>query len=100
MSEKSLSIKIRRARKELRIMQSEATIIYSYLSSIKNIDRNNRIPKQSDYRAIYVSLIANSLELYSVKSVAELEKLIRKQKSKIRKYDQRICKLQSTQNMK
>jgi hypothetical protein len=27
MSEKSLSIKIRKARKELRIMQSEATII-------------------------------------------------------------------------
>lgn len=100
MSEKSLSIKIRRARKELRIMQSEATIIYSYLASIKNIDRYNRIPKQSDYRAIYVELIANNLKQYSVKSITELEKLIRKQKSKIRKYDQRICKLQSTRNMK
>lgn len=100
MSEKSLSIKIRKARKELRIMQSEATIIYSYLASIRNIDRNNRIPKQSDYRVIYTGLITNCLEQYSVKSVAELEKLIRKQKSKIRKYDQRICKLQSTQNMK
>ena len=32
MSEKSLSIKIRRARKELRIMQGEATNIYSYLT--------------------------------------------------------------------
>lgn len=100
MSEKSLSIKIRRARKELRIMQGEATNIYSYLASIRNIDRNNHIPKQSDYRVIYAGLIANCLEQYSVKSVAELEKLIRKQKSKIRKYDQRICKLQSTQNMK
>ena len=89
MSEKSLSIKIRRARKELRIMQGEATNIYSYLTVIKNMARN-----------IYVSLIADNLEQYSVKSITELEKLIRKQKSKIRKYDQRICKLRSTQNMK
>jgi len=51
-------------------------------------------------RNIYVSLIADNLEQYSVKSITELEKLIRKQKSKIRKYDQRICKLRSTQNMK
>lgn len=94
MSEKSLSIKIRRARKELRIMQGEATNIYSYLTVIKNIDKNNQA------RNIYVSLIADNLEQYSVKSITELEKLIRKQKSKIRKYDQRICKLRSTQNMK
>lgn len=51
-------------------------------------------------RNIYVSLIADNLEQYSVKSITELEKLIRKQKSKIRKYDQRICKLRSIQNMK
>ena len=95
MSEKSLSIKIRRARKELRIMQGEATNIYSYLTVIKNIDKNNHMS-----RNIYVSLIADNLEQYSVKSITELEKLIRKQKSKIRKYDQRICKLRSTQNMK
>lgn len=95
MSEKSLSIKIRRARKELRIMQGEATNIYSYLTVIKNIDKNNYMA-----RNIYVSLIADNLEQYSVKSITELEKLIRKQKSKIRKYDQRICKLRSTQNMK
>lgn len=95
MSEKSLSIKIRRARKELRIMQGEATNIYSYLTVIKNIDKNNHMACN-----IYVSLIADNLEQYSVKSITELEKLIRKQKSKIRKYDQRICKLRSTQNMK
>jgi acyl-ACP thioesterase len=95
MSEKSLSIKIRRARKELRIMQGEATNIYSYLTVIKNIDKNNHMAHN-----IYVSLIADNLEQYSVKSITELEKLIRKQKSKIRKYDQRICKLRSTQNMK
>lgn len=95
MSEKSFSIKIRRARKELRIMQGEATNIYSYLTVIKNIDKNNHMA-----RNIYVSLIADNLEQYSVKSITELEKLIRKQKSKIRKYDQRICKLRSTQNMK
>ena len=47
MSEKSLSIKIRRARKELRIMQGEATNIYSYLTVIKNIDKNNGKPKQN-----------------------------------------------------
>ena len=95
MSEKSLSIKIRRARKELRIMQGEATNIYSYLTVIKNIDKNNHMA-----RNIYVRLIADNLEQYSVKSITELEKLIRKQKSKIRKYDQRICKLRSIQNMK
>ena len=95
MSEKSLSIKIRRARKELRIMQGEATNIYSYLTVIKNIDKNNHMA-----RNICVSLIADNLEQYSVKSITELEKLIRKQKSKIRKYDQRICKLRSTQNIK
>lgn len=94
MSEKSLSIKIRRARKELRIMQGKATNIYSYLTVIKNIDKNNHMA-----RNIYVR-IADNLEQYSVKSITELEKLIRKQKSKIRKYDQRICKLRSTQNMK
>lgn len=95
MSKKSLSIKIRRARKELRIMQGEATNIYSYLTVIKKIDKNNHRA-----RNIYVSLIADNLEQYSVKSITELEKLIQKQKSKIRKYDQRICKLRSTQNMK
>lgn len=45
MSEKSLSIKIRRARKELRIMQGEATNIYSYLTVIKNIDKNNHLAR-------------------------------------------------------
>lgn len=97
MSEKSLSIKIRRARKELRIMQDAASIIYHKLSAINNIDRGKT---SHFYRSVYIESIESSLGEYQVKSITELEKLIRKQKSKIRKYDQRICKLQSTQNMK
>ena len=97
MSEKSLSIKIRRARIELRIMQNAASIIYHKLSVINNIDRSKT---PHFYRSVYIESIESSLGEYQVKSITEQEKLIRKQKSKIRKYDQRICKLRSTQNMK
>ncbi len=50
MSEKSLSIKIRRARKELRIMQDAASIIYHKLSAINNIDRSKT---PHFYRSVY-----------------------------------------------
>ena len=68
-------------------MQDAASIIYHKLSAINNIDRSKT---PHFYRSVYIESIESSLG----------EKLIRKQKSKIRKYDQRICKLQSTQNMK
>ena len=51
MSKKSLSIKIRRARNELRIMQGEATNIYHKLSAINNIDRSKT---PHFYRSVYI----------------------------------------------
>lgn len=99
MSEKSLSIKIRRARKELRIMQNAASIIYNYLAAINNINRDKSV-SNSSYKDIYPELISVELDCLSVKTITELEKIIRKQKTKIREYDKRICKLQLTQSMK
>ena len=57
MSEKSLSIKIRRARIELRIMQNAASIIYHKLSVINNIDRS----KTENYYAVNSSVFSNEL---------------------------------------
>lgn len=99
MSEKSLSIKIRRARKELRIMQNAASIIYNYLAAINNINRDKSV-SNSSYKEVYSELISVELDCLSVKTITELEKIIRKQKTKIREYDKRICKLQLTQSMK
>lgn len=98
MSERSLSIKIRRARKELKRMQSIASIVYDYLGAIRNINRCALEP--SPCKKMYIKFISIQLGFYSVKTITEFEKIIRKQKSKIKEYDKRICKLQSTQSTK
>lgn len=100
MSERSLSIKIRRARKELEKMQSTVSIIYSYLASMNNISRYQLSSEKSPYYKMYVDLVTINLDHYSVKHISDLEKIIRKQKTKIKEYDKRICKLQLTQSMK
>lgn len=100
MSERSLSIKIRRARKELKRMQSTASIIYNYLGAIRNINRYKHTSEPSLYKAMYLELISIQLDFYSIKTITELEKIIRKQKFKIKEYDKRICKLQLAQSMK
>ena len=96
MTNKSLSIKIRKARKQLLDMQASATFIYSFYQSINNIRRGSGT-KNIEY---YNSFCKDALDLYNVSSIQQLEKLIQLQKKKIRNYNQRICKLQSIQNLK